>query len=185
MSSTQTREQPVEIGPKVEWNEPQAVEPASAEPGTPQVLAEVQPTPPAQTDNAQAQPPLPSRVERPKESAMAEPVQSRIKAKPMMVGTGGVLPKPSPPKNSAGAGSYSAAVRSAIGRNKAAATGRGGATVTFAIGPGGGLRAARISKSSGNSALDQAALASVRRAGPFPPPPAGAKSTYSIQIYFH
>jgi protein TonB len=57
--------------------------------------------------------------------------------------------------------------------------------VTFAIGPGGGLRAARISKSSGNSALDQAALASVRRAGPFPPPPAGAKSIYSIQIYFH
>ena len=117
--------------------------------------------------------------------AKVEPTPSRIKAKPMMVGTGGVVPKPAAPKSSAGAGSYSSAVRSAIGRNKAATAGRGSATVTFAIGPSGGLRGAKISKSSGNPTLDQAALASVRRAGPFPRPPAGAKSTYSIQIYFH
>ena len=177
MSSTQTREEPVPAGPKVEWSEPR-----TSEAPTPRI-AVAQPAPEAQPAETPPSPPLPNRMERPKRVAIAAPVQSRIKTKPMMVGTSGALPKP-PATKSVGADAYSSAVRSAIGRNKATAAGRGSATVTFAIGPGGTLRSAQISKSSGNSALDQAALASVRRARPFPKPPAGAKSTYSIQIYF-
>lgn len=181
-SSTQTQEQPAPPEPRVEWSEPAARAPLSIEQAAPQIVAEAQPTPAAQPVTAPV--PLPRRVEKPKEVATAEPVQSRIKAKPMMVGTGGVVAKPVAPRRSGSVGAYSSAVRSAIGRNKATVAGRGSATVTFAIGPGGGLRGAKITKSSGNQALDQAALASVRRAGPFPAPPAGAKSTYSIQIYF-
>lgn len=53
---------------------------------------------------------------------------------------------------------------------------RGTAVVAFGISRSGGLTYARVSRSSGNAAADQAALASVRRAAPFPPPPAGATS---------
>ena len=83
------------------------------------------------------------------------------------------------------AGAYASKVHAAIARHRRKVAGtNGSATVTFAIGPAGGIRAARISRSSGKTQLDQAALASVRSAAPFPPPPQGAKSTYSIQIYF-
>ncbi len=51
---------------------------------------------------------------------------------------------------------------------------RGTAVVSFGISRSGGLTYARVSRSSGNAAADQAALASVRRAAPFPLPPAGA-----------
>jgi protein TonB len=60
----------------------------------------------------------------------------------------------------------------------------GSATVAFSIGPAGGLQGVQIVRSSGKPALDQAAIATVRSAAPFPPPPPGAKSTFSIQIYF-
>jgi protein TonB len=43
----------------------------------------------------------------------------------------------------------------------------------------------RIARSSGKAQLDQAAIATVQRAAPFPPPPAGVNPTFSIQIYFH
>jgi protein TonB len=43
--------------------------------------------------------------------------------------------------------------------------------VTFAVGPAGALRFVRVSQSSGNAWLDQLALATVRNAAPFPPPP--------------
>ena len=56
--------------------------------------------------------------------------------------------------------------------------------MTFAIGPGGGLRSARISGSSGDFQLDQMALQTVRNAAPFPPPPDPASSSYTIRIYF-
>lgn len=181
ISATQTREGPSPAEPKVEWAEPAA--PVTVEPAPPLVVAEAA-APESQAAPAKAEP-APPRVGRPKQIARAEAPARRGKMTPMMVGTGGTIEKPQAPAKQAGAGSYASTVRSAIGRNKAQASGRGSATVTFAIGPGGGLRGAKISKSSGNSALDQAALASVRRAGPFPKPPAGAKSTYSIQIYFH
>ena len=43
----------------------------------------------------------------------------------------------------------------------------------------------RIARSSGKAKLDQAAIATVQSAAPFPPPPAGVNPTFSIQIYFH
>jgi protein TonB len=64
---------------------------------------------------------------------------------------------------------------------------RGGARrdvhVAFVVTANGGLGSVRISQSSGSPELDQAALASVRRAAPFPPIPAGAgRSSWSFSV---
>ncbi|UWQ35700.1 TonB family protein (plasmid) [Leisingera sp. M527] len=59
---------------------------------------------------------------------------------------------------------------------------RGAALVRFSIAANGTLQSARIAKSSGSAKLDSIALAQVRRAAPFPAPPAGAKTTYTVRI---
>ncbi|MEO9648931.1 MAG: TonB family protein [Roseobacter sp.] len=59
---------------------------------------------------------------------------------------------------------------------------RGTATVNFRIASNGGLSALSVSNSSGSSSLDDAALHVIRRASPFPPPPQGARRSFSIQI---
>lgn len=59
---------------------------------------------------------------------------------------------------------------------------RGVAVIKFSIAANGKLASAGIAGSSGSAALDRAALAVVRKAQPFPPPPAGARRSYSIKI---
>jgi protein TonB len=80
--------------------------------------------------------------------------------------------------------SYSSKVWSALARHKPRAGQNGSATVVFSIGMGGGLNSLSIGKSSGNARIDQLALATVRGAAPFPPPPSGPAS-FSIRINFH
>ncbi|QBY01485.1 TonB family protein [Rhodophyticola sp. CCM32] len=65
-------------------------------------------------------------------------------------------------------------------RNRVSA--RGEAQVSFTISGNGGLQSISITRSSGNAELDQSALDHVRRASPFPPPPAGATRNFSIRI---
>jgi protein TonB len=86
-----------------------------------------------------------------------------------------------------GAGDYSSKIWSALACKKSIAGERGSTTVTFAIGPAGALRFVRVSQSSGNVRLDQLALATVRNAAPFPPPPVLRDGTaaYTIRIDFH
>jgi protein TonB len=81
-------------------------------------------------------------------------------------------------------GRYAANVRASIGRHPPRVGGGGSATVAFSIGPGGGLQGVKIVRSSGKPASDQAAIATVRAAAPFPRPPAGTNTPFSIQIYF-
>ena len=59
---------------------------------------------------------------------------------------------------------------------------RGEAVVAFRIAANGGLAGASLARSSGSAALDNAALQVIRRAAPFPPPPRGARSDYTITI---
>jgi periplasmic protein TonB len=90
------------------------------------------------------------------------------------------------PKPTMSTAAHRSKVWSALARSKPRAGARGSATVTFSIGANGALRGARIAKSSGNAKIDQMALATVRKAGPFPPPP-GIKSgaaSYSIRMDF-
>lgn len=96
-------------------------------------------------------------------------------------------PAPKDTKPTMSTAAHRSKVWSALARSKPLAGARGSATVTFSIGANGALRGARIAKSSGNAKIDQAALATVRQAGPFPPPP-GLKSgaaSYSIRMDFH
>lgn len=173
---------------------------ASSE-GQPNAATSQQTEPPPVTKSASSrQTPAPSEgrhMARPKESVgrhMARPkesvapaAQGKSRSKPMTLGAGLGSSKSLIETATRGtAGTYGANVRAAIGRHKPKAVGAGGsATVSFAIGPGGGLRSLRISRSSGKAPLDQAALASVRNAAPFPPPPAGVNPAYTIQIFFH
>ncbi|HKK98491.1 MAG TPA: TonB family protein [Marivita sp.] len=60
--------------------------------------------------------------------------------------------------------------------------GRGTAQVRFTIAPNGNIAALSIAASSGNSRFDRAALQIVRRAGPFPQPPKGARRTYTFTV---
>jgi periplasmic protein TonB len=63
----------------------------------------------------------------------------------------------------------------------------GTVTVTFALSRDGSLLSSSIAKSSGNAALDQEALAMLRRANPFPPfPPEkpGAQESYNAPVNF-
>ena len=60
----------------------------------------------------------------------------------------------------------------------------GSARVSFSIGASGALAGASIAKSSGVAALDREALNLIRRASPFPPPPLGARTRFSIDIQF-
>jgi protein TonB len=59
--------------------------------------------------------------------------------------------------------------------------------VAFGLTPSGGQAYVRIARSSGNAANDSIALAAVRGAAPFPPPPAGATAhqlQFDIHYYF-
>jgi protein TonB len=60
----------------------------------------------------------------------------------------------------------------------------GVATVHFALDGAGAVTLADLAQSSGDRALDDEALAAVRRASPLPAPPAGAPRAYSAPIRF-
>lgn len=59
---------------------------------------------------------------------------------------------------------------------------RGVAVVAFRIGSGGQLTSVSVGRSSGSAELDRIAINHVRRAAPFPPPPSGARTSFSVQI---
>lgn len=92
-------------------------------------------------------------------------------------------------KASAGAvNRYASRVRARILSRRPGSGGRRGtAVIAFQVSTSGGLSWARISRSSGSGALDQKALGSVRRASPFPRPPAGSRASqlrFSISFRF-
>jgi protein TonB len=60
----------------------------------------------------------------------------------------------------------------------------GVAVVNFSIGASGQLTSAAIASSAGDPLLDAEALATVRRASPFPPPPAGAPRNFSAPLSY-
>jgi colicin import membrane protein len=60
----------------------------------------------------------------------------------------------------------------------------GVAVVAFSIDASGALGGASIRRSSGDAGLDGEAVATVRRASPFPPPPPGAPRAFSIGLNY-
>lgn len=83
----------------------------------------------------------------------------------------------------AAASSYRGLVQRKIARQREPRVrGKGSAVVTFSVSGGGALSGIRVSQSSGQSEIDRAALQMVRRAAPFPSPPAGAPTTFNQRI---
>ncbi|MGR3506773.1 MAG: TonB family protein [Paracoccaceae bacterium] len=79
--------------------------------------------------------------------------------------------------------SYGRAVLTQINRTrKKRAPSPGRTVVGFSISEGGGLAAVRVIRSSGSPDLDQVALDHIRRAAPFPRPPAGAQRQFSFEF---
>ncbi len=110
--------------------------------------------------------------------------QSGARAASSRKGTGPQRTAPSPGQ----VRRYAGIVRARIARNRPSGRGRRGtAIVRFAISRSGGLSYVRLSRSSGNGALDRAAVSSVRRAAPFPRPPRDmtvGQRTFSIPFHF-
>lgn len=81
--------------------------------------------------------------------------------------------------------SYKQRVNARVAGNKPAGSGANGtATVSFGVTASGSLSYARLSRSSGSPAADAAAVAAVRRAGPFGPTPTGGPLGFSFSFYF-
>lgn len=83
----------------------------------------------------------------------------------------------------AAASNYQGEVLQRISRSrKPRVAARGAALVRFSIAGNGGLGGLSIARSSGSARLDSAALQTIRRAAPFPPPPPGARTSFTIAI---
>ena len=80
------------------------------------------------------------------------------------------------------ASNYAGIVMRRIARRKPRTSLRGTAMVSFTIAPNGGLAALSLAQSSGSAKLDQLALSAVRRAAPFPRPPSGARTRFSLPV---
>ena len=95
----------------------------------------------------------------------------------------GTRKKAAAPSGNAAASNYPGQVMARIARaGKPRVRSRGIAVIAFSVGGGGQLASARVAQSSGSSALDRAALGIIRKAAPFPRPPAGAQRNFSIRI---
>jgi protein TonB len=132
-----------------------------------------------------AKPKAPKPAQR-QELARQEPTPPQAKGpwRPMgLAPADKPVPSQVPTARPSGA-AYSSSVWSALARHKPRAGQRGTTTVVFAIGANGALRGLKVGRSSGNARIDQLALATVRSAAPFPPPPSGSAS-YTIRIDFH
>ena len=79
--------------------------------------------------------------------------------------------------------SYGREVLTRINRTrKQNAPARGRTIVAFSINEAGALASVKVVKSSGSAALDAVALDHIRRAAPFPKPPAGAARQFSFEF---
>ncbi|THH35152.1 TonB family protein [Aliishimia ponticola] len=135
-------------------------------------LAKVRKTP--------APPPAPKRGNAAKDNAKGSVSGTRAEAKATTAG-----PRKTAARDSGNAAksNYPGKVMRKIQRvRRPSVRAKGSAVVSFRIAANGGLAAASVARSSGSAALDTAALSVVRKAAPFPQPPAGAQRSFSVTI---
>lgn len=95
----------------------------------------------------------------------------------------GAAPAPDSTGGQAAAASYPGQVLRQITRvRRQNAPARGSVVVRFAIAASGALADVSVAQSSGSAALDRLALDHIRRAAPFPAPPAGAQTAFSFEF---
>jgi protein TonB len=161
------------------------------------------PPPPQKAELAEAEaPPEPAPKPKPKPQKKAakpakaaeKPAKSAKAKKPLETAKESsqasveAAPAPKPTAKSAGTGKSAAAnygskvVKKIKKTRKKNTGGKGVAVVSFLISGSGGLSALTIARSSGDGALDAAALDHIRRSAPFPPPPPGAKTRFTFEF---
>jgi protein TonB len=98
---------------------------------------------------------------------------------------------PSTAANSVGIGrsdastNYPGTVRAHLSRyQQSLGSSQGTAVVSFTLGDSGAVGGVRLARASGVAVIDQEVQSMVRRASPFPPPPAGAMRSFTIPISF-
>lgn len=144
--------------------------PAELRPPPPRQIAETRPRP---EPRREVRRPPPSRRQEMARDAPRRPQAPRPATPPSAASAGrGVTSRPST-RTSSPPPTYLARVMAQLHRAKPAGSGQQGrAVVRFAIQRSGAAGGVSLASSSGNAAIDQAALAMVRRAAPFPPLPA-------------
>ncbi|AWJ94879.1 hypothetical protein Sp245p_34305 (plasmid) [Azospirillum baldaniorum] len=188
-----------------------AAEPESEPESEPQQdpVSEPEPEPIPEPAPPVAEPPpdpAPEPIPPPPPKPLPKPaLKPPVKAAPKPQAAPGPNPSPTPPAE-AGAGrnaaaavepvsasrgamvDYGAQVWAWIGRHKPEkVVGGGQATVKLTLGTAGEVLDASILASSGDEALDRAALAAVRKASPFPTPPPGLTAedrVFSVPFLF-
>jgi protein TonB len=178
--------EPAPSPPPVAPTPPPVAEPA------PRPSAETSP-PPRPTPKAS---PAPRRVEAPPTPAKARPEPRRTRRESPTAESEPTMSASAPAKafapaiSSEDAQAYRGVVFGRIAAQKRypeAARERaphGVAIVSFSIGASGQLAGASLVQSAGDPILDAEALATVRRASPFPPPPAGAPRNFSAPLSY-
>lgn len=141
---------------------------------------------------------LPKQVEKPVEKVEPEPkpVEKPVekpKVKPRPPAPATTAP-PRPHVSAAQASNWHRQIAIQLERSKSYPAGAraqgetGAATVSFSIGRDGRVLSSRLVQSSHVASLDEAALTTVHRAAPFPPPPAGMPGTrfdFTVPIRFN
>jgi len=125
-----------------------------------------------------------SKTSSSKVNAKAGSQDGKAKARASSSGKSKSKPRSANSGNAAAA-NYPGKVYAKIARTRQRnAGGRGVTHVSFHVTASGQAVRVAVSKSSGSTRVDKAALAHIKRAAPFPKPPAGARTRFVIPIEF-
>lgn len=172
------------------------------EPVVPSQTLAAQPDPIPEDLKKQKPIPRPKRVDPPKPKATAAPPQRQ---KPAPASSSGNAKQTARAGQTDGKARASSVTSGAAGKSKEAGnaavsnypgkvmrkisrvkrprvSSKGIAVVRFSVSQSGALSGLAIARSSGSNELDAAALRVVQKAAPFPKPPQGAQTSFSVQI---
>jgi periplasmic protein TonB len=170
--------------------QPEALQPAENFAETPETVASL----PRERPEPEAARPQPRRETRPRREKPPERPRPRRGDQPAPQRQQRPAPPPSTPSSpSRGAsapridpGRWQSQVQARVARSLQGLRGRGFAgrmSVRFTVSASGAISGARVARSSGDGATDQAAVAAVGRVS-VPPPPPGATRTLTIPVRF-
>lgn len=155
--------------------------PAELRPPPPRRVAEARPRPEPRREARR--PPPPRRQEMAREAPRRPPPPRPLTA-PSAASAGRGVTSQQSARTSSPPPTYLARVMAQLHRAKPAGSGQQGrAVIRFAIQRSGAAGGVSLASSSGNAAIDQAALSMVRRAAPFPPlPPEYGPATMALTV---
>jgi periplasmic protein TonB len=166
---------------------PDAAQPADApairpEPDQTGTAPPISPRPPARPEVTVRADPAPAA---PGQAGNAPQAMQRGAPQGTDTGTATTAPAPlsAPAPGNAAVANYPGAVMERLQRvRRGRSPVRGTVTVVFSVAPTGGLASLGVARSSSYPELDEMALDHVRRAAPFPAPPAGAQRDFRFEF---